>query len=103
MAVVATITDQLNNGPRLEVEGTLVFSGSYVANGEVPTFPGLKTSKSTPVRMNINSIPGLYDFSYDPLTGKIVLGLAGVATTPGAYPAPLTAGITYFSATFRKP
>lgn len=113
MAVVATITDQINLGPRLMVEGTLAFSGNYATGGEIPTYAGLKTSKSTPIRMYVNAIAGLYQFSYDPLTGKLVVGQGdndNAADAPGAqltnaaaYPAGLTGSVTYFTAFFKKP
>ena len=110
MAVVATITDQYSVGPRLLVEGTLVFTGNYVAGGEVPSFPGLKTSKSTPVTLNANALVG-YIFIYDRTTGKLLIaqdnGTASAAALPtipaAAYPGALTGSTTYFSATFKKP
>ena len=110
MAVVATITDQVNLGSRWYVEGTLTFSGNYVTGGEVPTYPGLKTGKSTAVRLAINALAG-YLFSYDPATGKIMIFQdatpAAAAPLPqlaaAGYPAGLTGVTTYFQGWFKKP
>jgi hypothetical protein len=110
MAIVATITDQINVGSRLVVEGTFTFSGNYVAGGEVPSFPGVRTGKTTPVSVDVNALAG-YIFSYDRATGKLIIfqdnATATAAALPAlaaaAYPAGLTGTTTYFSATFRKP
>lgn len=110
MAVVATITDQVNLGPRLMVEGTLTFSGNYATGGEIPTFSGLKTSKSTPLTMLITALAG-YVFAYDRGTGKVLIFQdatpAAAAPLPqlaaAAYPAGLTGVTTYFTAYFKKP
>ena len=110
MAVVATITDQTSLGPKWMVTGTLTFSGNYATGGEVPTYPGLKTSKSTPIRLHAAALVG-YLFSYDPATGKLLIFSdvtpAATAALPqlaaAAYPAALTGSTTYFQAWFNKP
>ena len=114
MAVVGTIADvkdQINLGPLLLVFGTLTFSGNYVTGGELPTFPGLKTGKSTPVRMIVMATAA-YQFHWDSAGQKLMVfqgDNANGASAPGiqlaaaAYPGALTGATTNFIAFFRKP
>lgn len=110
MAVVATITDHVNLGSRIMVEGTFTFSGSYVTGGEIPTYPGLKTGKVTPTMIIAGALVG-YLFSYDRATGKLLIFQdatpAAAAPLPqlsaAAYPGALTGSTTYFTAYFKKP
>lgn len=110
MAVAATITEQIFLEPALIlVYGTFTFSGNYVNNGEVPTYAGLKTAKSTPLTLLVQG--GGYIFEYDLSTGKLLVrqgdnpnAAAAPATqlAAAAYPAGLTGATVRFIGLFKK-
>lgn len=110
MAITATIVDQVNLGSRILVEGTLVFSGNYATGGEVPTYPGLRSSKILPTSFQAWCPLGYY-MAFDKVTGKLMVfqdnGTATAAALPqipaAAYPGALTGIVTHFFAFFKKP
>ena len=107
MAVAATIISQNAQGTSVEVTGTLAFSGNYVTDGEVPTFPGLRSSKAIADDIRIEGIAG-YKYEYNYANGKVLVRQSAAASNPmsqlsaAAYPAGVTGDTVRFRASFKK-
>ena len=69
--------------------GTLTFTGSYVVGGEIPSgLIKVWTAKNALGARFFNKGPNV--FTYDPVTGKVLVYAAGVELTAAAYPASVT-------------
>ena len=89
MAIVFTKTRDLPGLRSIRIMGTLAFTGSYVAGGEVPTGIVKPGTTKNPFGARISG-KGPHDFKFDPATGKVLVYLAGVEHAAAAYVAGVT-------------
>lgn len=116
MALAINITNQWSDGQRLHVTGTLVFSGSYAAGGELATwtnasdarqgFIGLMTQNLPDVMFIVGIAGYVYMFVRSTQKIKIMTGAAAQAALTelanGAYPGGVTGDVVEFYGVFKK-
>jgi hypothetical protein len=107
MAIVVGVTTIWDDVKKIEVIGTLTFSGSYVAGGDTVNFahPSIKSSR-VPFAISILGQSG-YTYVFVPGTditsGKVKIFPASLTELlAGAYPAGITGDTVIFEGTFPK-
>jgi hypothetical protein len=104
MAVTATVTDHWEDGKRVHVIGTLVFSGSYATGGDTVTVSNLPLIKSaSPPNWAEALGQSKYKYTFI-LSGKvkIITPDTGAELAAGAYSATITQDTVLFYAIFPK-
>ncbi len=108
MAVTATVTDHWEDGKRVHVIGTLVFSGNYAAGGDTVTvsnLPLIKSASPPNWAEALGQSKYKYVFIFSGLTTgkvKIITPDTGAELAAGAYSATITQDTVLFYAIFPK-
>jgi hypothetical protein len=93
MPIAFTQTQKLPEFRTMRVIGTLTFSGSYVAGGEVPTGLLKPGTIKNPLWANFYNKTA-HQFRYDAATGKVLCFVpAGTEVPAAAYPGALTSDV----------
>lgn len=110
MSLTFTITNDQNGNSnhwsdtkRLHVVGTVVATGAYTTGGVALSFSNpLIKSNTNPLYVHMTGRINTYKFTYNPVTGKVLVYLSGAEIAAAAFPVAITGDVMNLYAIFPK-